>query len=167
MKKWIFLLIIPVLIWAGNGRYGLGQIAYSGFEAAIMDTDAFTQVIGVTDTYYTVDFKAETRHLENFTNSGDTAFTCLVPGIYDLEGHFSHTSTATNTILHFSLFIDDVEDTRIETERSIGTANDFGDASLSGRFTIAANEVLKIKTKGNKTGTTTVNHGNIKLMRVK
>jgi hypothetical protein len=71
------------------------------------------------------------------------------------------THSANNTNVHICAFIDDVEETSLETERKVATGGDIGSMSSSGYIYLTAGQVVKFKAKADNTGTITIGHSNL------
>lgn len=142
-----------------NGKlisnYYLGQLYISGDS---------TLVIAAIDTYYTFK-KWVVDSSENVTLT-DSSMTALTNGYYQVGMSSSFTHSVNNTVVHFSIFVNDVERKQIETQRKIATGGDYGNASSSGLIYLNTNDIVKVKYRSDNTGTVTVNHSNFNIVRI-
>ena len=107
---------------------------------------------------------------DEFTNCTltDSGFTGLMPGVYGVSAHLSVSSSQSNYISHSSVFINDTEDNSCESERTIATGSDVGAYGPNGRITVASvTDIIKVKIKVDKAGTTTLNHGTFTIERLR
>lgn len=106
--------------------------------------------------------------LSNITQTNDSTLTVGTEGagLYLLNASFSFTHSVNSTVVHGSLFIDDVEDLETEGERKIGNGGDFGSFSITGLVDLAVGEEVKIKMRMDNDGTITINHANWNLVRI-
>jgi len=83
--------------------------------------------------------------LGNYYNTTltDSTITVTNAGIYLVNTSYSLTHSAVGTTAHISLFVNDVEDSGIQTETKIGTGGDIVDLSHSGIISLTAGQVLK------------------------
>lgn len=118
----------------------------------------------VTGNYYGIEFTG-TGSENNITDTNDSTFTIINTGLYIIAYSLSFTHATNSTLIHASLFVDDVEDTQTEAERKVGTGGDMGSMSGTGLVSLTAGETVKVKVKSDKTGNLTINHANFNLVK--
>jgi len=123
-----------------------------------------TLSIGVADTYYT--FRKFQTDLTINTTLTDSTITTTTSGYYKICNSSSYTHGTISTIIHHSVFVNDVEATQIETQRKIGTGGDVGNSSNSGILFLNTGDIVKIKFRADNTGTITVSHMNFHIFRL-
>lgn len=119
----------------------------------------------VADKYYAIDFTAGTQL--NVTETNDSTLTIVRDGYYHINYSISSTSGTNNTILHASLFVDDVEDTQTEAQRKIGTGGDTGNFGGTGIVWLDSGDTVKLKLKADNVSTSTINHANFNIIRIR
>lgn len=140
-----------------SSKYFIGQLYNDGDS---------TLSIPATGTYYT--YKKWVTDISENTTLTDSTITVAATGngYYAINGSFSFTHSANLVVVHFSLFINDVEFTEFECQRQIGTGGDVGNAGTNAILWLDDSDVLKIKFKADKTGTITMNHSNFNIKRI-
>ena len=102
----------------------------------------------------------------------DTALLCnatdssIIPsrsGWYEVYDGFSYQYSVVNTVIHHCVFVNDIERTVIESERTITTPGNTGDSGRQGLLYLNAGDTVKVKFKADKTGTITITHGNFNI----
>lgn len=117
--------------------------------------------IDATETYYTV--RVFTQDTAVFCTLTDSTITPLRPGFYEVYMGFSYTFSVVNTVIHHSIFVNDIEETIIESQRTITTPGNVGDSGRKGLLFLNVGDIVKVKFKADKTGTLTLNHGNLNI----
>jgi len=121
--------------------------------------------LAVAATYYQI--TGMTADININTSIASSRITVLKAGYYLVQCTSSFTHVTNNTVIHHSLFVDGVEDTRLEFERKIGAGGDVGNAGGSVIIFLDANQVLDIRAKSvSNTGNLTTNHFNFNVMLV-
>ncbi|HKI88840.1 MAG TPA: hypothetical protein VKA38_07440, partial [Draconibacterium sp.] len=116
------------------------------------------------DTYYLIDIFT-TGSANNMTATSST-LTVPATGYYDIRFHISSTISSNNTIVHASVFVDNIEKAEIEAERKIGTGGDYGNYSGGGILSLSAGNVVTLKSKSSNIGTVTISEANFSIKRI-
>jgi len=121
--------------------------------------------LAIANTYYQI--AGMTADIAINTSIASSQITVSKAGYYLVQCTSSFTHATNNTVIHHSLFVDGVEDTRLEFERKIGAGGDVGYAGGSVLILLTAGQVLDIRAKSvSNTGNLTTNHFNLNVMLV-
>jgi len=157
MDKELDIIIRQILDQVGSSDAAYGEL-YSYADAAI------TVTISVASTYYQA--TGFQKGLGNKFELSTKDLRSKEAGYYAVNVAVSFTHDTNNTICHCSLFINDVENEKLETERKIGTAGDYGAMSFTGLIALKASDKIDVRFKADKTGTITINHINFNLVEI-
>jgi len=135
------------------GSFAIGQI--------YIDTPQVLN-LAVAGTYYQI--VGATADLQIGTTIASSRITVKESGYYRINFSSSFTHANNNSVIHQSLFIDGVENTKFETERKIGNGGDVGAVAFGGVIYLTANQIVDIRAKIlSGTGNLTTNHFNFNI----
>lgn len=121
--------------------------------------------LAVADTYYQIVGLSD-GELENITSSS-SRLTVNDSGYYSINLSASFAYATVNSTIHYSLFVDGVENTKLEIERKIATAGDVGNASGNAIVSLTAGQIIDIRAKcSSNTGNLTTTHFNLSVYRL-
>ena len=164
MKKLFILFLLFSSLAFGQDEQSIYGTSNTPYGVKYIDADSVT-VLSVIGTYYAVALADGIS--KDVTQTDDSTFTVVKAGIYHVSISASFTHETNSTIVHFSVFVDDIEDASIECQRKIGNGGDVGSAGNSGLISLAVGEEVKVKAKGDTTGDLTVSHMNFNVFRIK
>lgn len=144
-------------------KFSKEESAYG--EIYANDDNVVTVTHTLANTYYEANGFAKGD--SNFVELTSNGMRIKRAGLYEIGFHASYAHAATNVIVHTSVFVNDVEITKMETERTIATPGDFGAVSIVGFYRLKASDFIHIKFRANKTGDTTINHMNLNILEIK
>jgi len=124
-----------------------------------------TTVIGTVGTYYTVNgLINDTSFNMSYT---DSTITIPISGIYLIQFNSSSALNTNTEVVHYSLFVDDVEDMFFENEVGFQTSGTTYGNQVTGTAWFNGGEVLKVRVKVlSNTGTITHEHFYFDVMRM-
>lgn len=123
---------------------------------------AADKVISTADANYRTVTALTTGSTMNVTVD-DSIMTIVNGGTYQVSHSESFTHATNTTLVHFSIFVNDVEATNIETERLIRQGTDYGATASSGFLVLGVDDVVKLKVKADNAGNLTIAHLNFNL----
>jgi len=162
MKKIILLLLISCSFIIGQDRQQLGKNTIAEIYIAS------NQVLSMpaANTYYQV-VGFSSGVLQNASVSSSRV-TIKQSGYYKITYSASFTHANNNTIIHISLFVDGVENTKMEIERKIGSGGDLGAASASSIVYLNANQIIDMRARTEtNTGNLTTTHANFSAILIR
>ena len=147
--------IDSLMSWLTTKAHAIGEM--------YIDDDSVTAT-GTISKYYAIAMAA--GYSNGVTMTNDSTMTIVTAGQYKISYSISCTHSVNNTLIHASLFVDDVEDSQTEAQRKIGTAGDIGSFSGTGIATFEVDEEIKLKAKADKSGNLTIQHMNFNIVRL-
>lgn len=105
-------------------------------------------------------------HLLNGVSVIDSSFRIKTTGRYSIGVSSSFTNSVNNTEVHYSIFVNDIEDTTTEAERKVGTASDLGNAGITGIIDLKAGDIVDFRYNANKSSDITTNHCNMNIVKL-
>ena len=155
-----------VLNHYGDSAKFIGKLTSKYFSTKnYVNGAGVTVAISVANTYYTI--KGMTNKFNYNMSYTDSTITVSETGLYDLDFYSSCNAAGPNRRVHFSCFVDNVEDTSFEIETKLIVAGDNYSSAFLGKIYLNSGQVVKIKTKYlTNTGTLTIDHLGFTLTRV-